>query len=90
MALTNDDFKKIDAISAKHTEELAVIVAKGFDGVNNQFTEQHDYMDGRFEKIEETLEDHTDRLGRIETRQQVDQARLDNHDERISTLEKAV
>lgn len=75
-------------------EDLANMVAKGFDGVDKRF----DGVDKRFDRIEHDLTDVKQRLGKVEF--QVDEVydilkRFEEHDilnlqKRVHVLEKAV
>ena len=63
-AIKKEDLKKLEENLGQKIEDLARITAKGFEGVDKRFEEnakQH-------QEIFEILDDHSERLKRIETK----------------------
>lgn len=49
-------------------DDLAVMVAKGFDGVREEMNEHFNKVENRLGKVEDRLEKVEDRLGKVEDR----------------------
>ncbi len=94
MTLTREDLGEIkrvvigivDSKVDSKIEELALMIAKGFEGVHKQF----ELIDKRFQEIDKRFQEIDKNFEAIDKRFDIIESRLDHMDARLAMLERDV